>query len=76
MSRIVNPNLEPEDRSFVVITNKNNPTHCSIKKYVVDGNQSYLYPINPKLAIDIYDDSLYNVSGVILEVHQKLHSKK
>lgn len=73
---IVNPNLEPDDRSFVVVSKKSNPAHCSIKKYVIDDDKSYLYPINPKLAIDIYDDNLYNISGVILEVHQKLHSKK
>lgn len=73
---IINPDLEPDDRSFVVVNKKNTPTYCSIKKYVTDGDKSYLYPINPKLSIDIYDDSLYNIIGIILEVHQKLHSKK
>lgn len=73
---VVNPDLMPDDRSFVVVKNKNHPVHCSIKKYVVDGNQHYLYPINPKLAIEIYDESLYHIAGVILEIHQKLHSKK
>ena len=72
---IVNPDLIPDDRSFVVVKTKNNLTHCSIKKYVVDGDRAYLYPINPKLTIEIYDDSLYNVSGVVLEVHQKLRSR-
>ena len=73
---IINPDLIPDDRSFVVVKKKTNQAHSSIKKYVVDGDQSYLYPINPKLAIEIYDDSLYNISGVVLEVHQKLRPKK
>jgi len=71
---IINPDLAPEDRAFVVIKNKSN--HYSIKNYVVDGDRIYLYPINPKLAIEIYDDSLYNIVGVILEIHQKLRSRK
>lgn len=73
---IINPDLAPEDRSFVVVKKKSNQAHCSIKKYVIDGDQSYLYPINPKLAIEIYDDILYNIAGVVLEVHQKLRPGK
>lgn len=73
---IINPDLKPEDRSFVVIRTKNKPSHCSIKKYVIDGDQTYLYPINPKLSVEIYDQTLYIISGVILEVHQKLRLKK
>lgn len=69
---IINSDITPEDRSFVVVAKKNNPTHVSIKKYVVDGDQIYLYPINPKLAVDNFNDSVYKISGVILEVHQKL----
>jgi transcriptional regulator with XRE-family HTH domain len=73
---IINPDLTPEDRSFVVIKKKNNASHCSIRKYVIDGNEAYLYPINPNLSVEIYDESLYTVAGVILEVHQKLSLKK
>lgn len=73
---IVNPDLAPDDRSFVVVNDKNNPSHSSIKKYVIDGNRTYLYPINPKLTVEIYDNSLYTISGVILEIHQKLRSRK
>ena len=73
---IINPDLIPDDRSFVVVKNKNNPSHCSIKKYVIDGNETYLYPINPKLSVEIFDETLYTIAGVILEVHQKLRSKK
>ena len=73
---IINPDLIPDDRSFVVVKKKNNPSHCSIKKYVIDGNETYLYPINPKLSVEVYDKSLYTIAGVILEVHQKLRSKK
>lgn len=73
---IINPDLKPEDRSFVVIRTKNKSSHCSIKKYVIDGDQAYLYPINPKLSVEIYDQTLYIISGVILEVHQKLRLKK
>jgi SOS-response transcriptional repressor LexA len=72
----VNSDLIPDDRSFIVIKKKNNPSHYSIKKYVIDGNAIYLYPINPKLAVEVYDESLYNIAGVVLEVHQKLRSKK
>ena len=72
---IVNPDLLPDDRSFIIVKSKKNQVHCSIKKYVIDGGQFYLYPINPKLPIEIYDDSLYTIVGVILEVHQKLHSR-
>lgn len=71
---IINPDLKPEDRSFVVVRTKTTPSHCTIKKYVIDGNQIYLYPINPKLSVEIYDEVLYTISGVILEVHQKLRS--
>ncbi len=73
---IVNPDLAPEDRSFVLVRKKNNPAHCSIKKYVIDNNEIYLYPVNPKRPVEIYDETLYTMAGVILEVHQKLRSKK
>jgi transcriptional regulator with XRE-family HTH domain len=69
---IINPDVHPEDRSFIVVTKKNNPTYCIIKKYVIDGDLIYLYPINPKLSIENNDQDLYNTLGVILEVHQKL----
>ncbi len=73
---IVNPDLMPDDRSYIVVKRNDSPEHCSIKKYVVEGNQSYLYPINPKLPVELFDRNLYTVAGVILEVHQKLRSKK
>lgn len=73
---IINPDIEPDDRSYIVIKKKNNPSHCSIKKYVLEGNQIYLYPINPKLPVDVYDGNLYTIAGVILEVHQRLRFKK
>lgn len=73
---IVNPDLKPDDRSFVIVKRKNNQSYCLIRKYVIEGERIYLYPINPKHAIEIYDETLYNVSGVILEIHQKLHAKK
>lgn len=69
---IINPDLKPEDRAFVVVRTRDKPVYSSIKKYVIDGNQIYLYPINPKLSVEIYDEDLYVISGVILEVHQKL----
>lgn len=72
---IVNPDLTPDDRSFVVVKNQNN-THCVIREYVVDGDRIYLYPINPKLPIENYDNILHKISGVILEIHQKLRTKK
>lgn len=68
---IINPQLIPEDRAYIAVK-KQPGSHCSIKKYVVDGNQIYLYPINPKLPVEIYDETLYTISGVIVEVHQKL----
>ncbi len=43
---------------------------------IIEGNERYLYPINPKLPVEVYDDNLYTVVGVILEIHQKLRSKK
>lgn len=71
---IINAELLPDDRCFVVIKKKNT-SHCSIKKYVIDGNETYLYPINPKLSVEIYDEHLHTIAGVILEVHQKLRTK-
>lgn len=73
---IVNPNTMPDDRSYVVVQKKDSPQHCSIKKYVLEGDQIYFYPINPKLPIEVFDKNSYTVAGVILEVHQKLRSKK
>lgn len=73
---IVNPDIIPSDRSYIVVKNSKNRSYCSIKKCVLDNNQTYLYPINPKLPVEIYDESLYNIVGVILEVHQKLRSKQ
>ncbi|MCL5272445.1 MAG: helix-turn-helix domain-containing protein [Gammaproteobacteria bacterium] len=73
---IVNPDIMPDDRSYIVVKRNDSPEHCSVKKYVVEGNQSYLYPINPKLPVELFDRNLYTVAGVILEVHQKLRSKK
>ncbi|MFA5960081.1 MAG: helix-turn-helix domain-containing protein [Tatlockia sp.] len=72
---IVHADLLPEDRCFVVVKKKNNLSQCSIKKYVIDGTETYFYPINPKLSIEIYDENLHTISGVILEVHQKLRTK-
>lgn len=72
---IVNPHLTPQDRSFILVKKKNNPNHCMIKKYVIDGDP-YLYPINTKLAVEVYNDKLHEITGVILEVHQKLHTNK
>lgn len=73
---IVNPDVMPDDRAYVVVQKKDNPQHCSIKKYVLEGDQVYLYPINPKLLVEVFDKNLYVIAGVILEVHQKLRSKK
>lgn len=73
---IVNTDIMPDDRSYVVVKNKDTPQHCSIKKYVLEANQIYLYPINPKLPVEIFDKNLYTITGVVLEVHQNLRSKK
>jgi SOS-response transcriptional repressor LexA len=73
---IINPDVEPDDRSYIVVKNADGSSYCSIKKYVVEGHQIYLYPINPKLPVEIFDKNLYTIAGVILEVHQKLRSKK
>ncbi|AMQ26658.1 TPA: helix-turn-helix domain-containing protein [Legionella pneumophila] len=72
---IINQDITPDDRSYVIVKKKGDSTHYSIKKFVVEGNEQYLYPINPKLPVEIYDDNLHTVVGVILEVHQKLRSK-
>jgi transcriptional regulator with XRE-family HTH domain len=72
---IVHADLLPEDRCFVIVKKKNNLSHCSIKKYVIDGSETYFYPINPKLSVEVYDESLHTITGVILEVHQKLRTK-
>ncbi|WP_133128636.1 helix-turn-helix domain-containing protein [Legionella nagasakiensis] len=73
---IINPDIPPDDRSYIVVKKKDGSSHCSIKKYVIEGSQIYLYPINPKLPVEIYDGNFYTITGVILEVHQKLRSKK
>ena len=57
---IVNPDMQPEDRSFVIVKKKNKSGPAAIKKYVIDGDQTYLYPINPKLPIEIYDKNINN----------------
>ncbi|HHV6060387.1 TPA: helix-turn-helix domain-containing protein [Legionella pneumophila] len=72
---IINQDIMPDDRSYIVVKKKDS-SHYSIKKYVIEGNECYLYPVNPKLPVEIYDDNLYTVVGVILEIHQKLRSKK
>ena len=72
---IINRHIEPEDRSYVLLQNKDQPEKISIKKYVFEGNKIYLYPINPKLPIEVYEKNLYTISGVILEVHHKLNNK-
>lgn len=73
---IINPDVEPDDRSYIILKKADGSSYCSIKKYVLEGHQVYLYPINPKLPVDIFDKNLYTIAGVILEVHQKLRSKK
>lgn len=73
---IVNPDIDPEDRSYVLIKQNGAKARHTIKKYVTEGNQTYLYPINPKLPVEIYDENLYNIAGVILEVHQRLRPNK
>lgn len=71
---IVNSNITADDRSYIVVTKINHPKYCSIKKYVLEGDQIYLYPINPKLQVEVFDENFYTIEGVILEVH--LHLKK
>lgn len=73
---IINQDISPDDRSYVIVMKNGESIHYSIKKFVVEGSEQYLYPINPKLPVEIYDENLYTVVGVILEVHQKLRSKK
>ncbi|RUR11603.1 helix-turn-helix domain-containing protein [Legionella sp. km772] len=73
---IINRDVAPDDRSYILIKKNNNADHYLIKKYVQEGDQRYLYPINPKLPVEIFDKKLYTVVGVILEVHQKLRTKK
>jgi transcriptional regulator with XRE-family HTH domain len=73
---IINRDVVPDDRSYILIKKNDNAHHYLIKKYVQEGDQSYLYPINPKLPIEIFDKKLYIIIGVILEVHQKLRTKK
>ena len=73
---IINRDVAPDDRSYILIKKNDNAHHYLIKKYVQEGDQSYLYPINPKLPVEIFDKKLYTVVGVILEVHQKLRTKK
>lgn len=73
---IINRDVAPDDRSYILIKKNDNSRHYLIKKYVQEGDQSYLYPINPKLPVEIFDKKLYTVVGVILEVHQKLRTKK
>lgn len=73
---IINRDITPEDRSYILIKKNDNPHHCLIKKYVQEGDQIYLYPINPKLPVERFDKKIYTVVGVILEVHQKLRAKK
>lgn len=74
-SILIISDMDPEDRSFVVVKRKDSTSH-SIKKYVTDGNQVYLYPINPQLPVEVYEENLYTISGVVLEVHQRLRRKK
>ncbi len=72
---IVHSDLLPDDRCFVIVKNKNNLSHCSIKRFVVDGSETYLYPTNPKLSVEFYDEYVHVITGVVLEVHQKLRTK-
>jgi len=73
---IINQDISPDDRSYVIVMKNGDSIHYSIKKFVVEVSEQYLYPINPKLPVEIYDENLYPAVGVILEVHQKLRSKK
>jgi SOS-response transcriptional repressor LexA len=73
---IVNQDIVPDDRSYVLVKKKDSPQYCSIKKYVLEGNQIYLYPIDPKLPVEIFDKNLYTIAGIVLEVHKRVHSKK
>ena len=73
---IINRDVAPDDRSYILIKKNDNAHHYLIKKYVQEGDQNYLYPINPKLPVEVFDKKLYTVVGVILEVHQKLRTKK
>ncbi|RUQ81719.1 helix-turn-helix domain-containing protein [Legionella septentrionalis] len=72
---IINQDIAPDDRSYIVVK-KNTSAHYFIRRYVEDGNKIFFYPINPQFSIEIYDKSLYTIAGVILEIHQKLRSKK
>ncbi|MBA2648091.1 MAG: LexA family transcriptional regulator [Legionella sp.] len=72
---IVNAHIMPDDRAYVVLKKTDSPQHYSIKKYVLEGDQIYLYPINPKLPIEIFDKNIHTVAGVILEVHLRSKNK-
>lgn len=72
---IINPELIAEDRSYILVNKKSQPDNLMIKKLVHNVGEQYLYPIDTRLPIEIYDKDVYNTAGVILELHQKMNLK-
>ena len=67
---IVSAEVELLDRSYLVVK-KSNTTRGVIKKYVLDGEDEYLYPLDKGLSIQRFDKNEFILHGIILEVHQK-----
>ena len=68
---IINSDIPLEDGAYIIVNKKIDSFCFLIKKYVIEENKEYLYPIDPKEPIEIYDNLLYNIEGIILEIHRK-----
>jgi len=67
---IVNPNIQPENKSFV-ITMFNESGDTTFKQLIVDGPQRYLKPLNPNYSM-LQINGEVSFCGVVIDVIQRI----
>ncbi len=63
--------LPPQDEDYVAIVFENNDI-ISIRKYKIDGTESYLVPINPQFKSFLCSEKKFSFLGIISEAHTRL----
>lgn len=67
---IVDPDSAVISGSIVVVSSLNSP-ELIVKKYVIDGSNKYLEPLNPDYKLMVFDES-FKIIGVVRQVVQDL----
>ncbi len=70
---IVNPKLKPLSGDYILVSFIGDST-ATVKKYVAEGYNKYLYPLNSDLKIVMYNKADCTIIGVIIEAYINFQS--